>query len=653
MSTRNSKSLDGNKSLDSSSSKSLDNNANQSNTNQSNTNQSNTNQRNANANQRNNNNERNNADAPRKRKYDPDGTMSIARGYTRRELGQQEARLQALLHQTPRALDYLPDAHDAARLRLLQYSDKHTQPLNTDTHADRALARRQADAKHLARRQWKSLRESTARVEAAIDAARASEILATNAGGSIESTDKSAPVSQLQFRQALMANNQSTSNLYDLVLHEYGPCGLKYDRSGRYGVVYGKLGLVALVNQQTMSKLCEFHVESPINDACFLHNYTLFALAQRDGVYIYDHLGAQVHFVKNDALALDFLPYHWLLTSVSARGNLRYQDTSTGQPVANVNTHLPVKCMRQNTMNAVMHVGHLNGTVTLWSPAQNKYLVKMHCHKGASVQCMAIDQYSMVTGGADRMVHLWDLRKFDKTVHSTKCSSIPTSIDVSAKNMLAVGFGAHISIYKSVQEMETPYLHHCIPKSNPITTIRYRPFEDICGIGHARGVSTMLVPGCGEPQIDSSEYNTNPYQDSKQRREEEVRALLDKLSPGMISLDPNQIGGITPVDASILRKYRMEQQKKNKGYAGNHTDDDQDGKDGGDSDDNEDEQDNDKGRKMKSKKRGRSKVSLQIKRKQAMRDSKSVSLQRGSQGQPERKPDALKATAPRALQRFY
>lgn len=65
-----------------------------------------------------------------------------------------------------------------------------------------------------------------------------------------------------------------------------------------------------------------------------------------------------------DARCLDFLPHHFLLTSVGAAGVLRYQDTSTGTLVAQHRTKLgPCSVMRQNPWNAVMVLGHGNGTV--------------------------------------------------------------------------------------------------------------------------------------------------------------------------------------------------------------------------------------------------------------------------------------------------
>lgn len=47
--------------------------------------------------------------------------------------------------------------------------------------------------------------------------------------------------------------------------------------------------------------------------------------------------------------------------------------------------------MCQNPHNAIIHLGHHNGTVTLWSPNQKEALVKMLCHQGA-VRSVAVDK---------------------------------------------------------------------------------------------------------------------------------------------------------------------------------------------------------------------------------------------------------------------
>ena len=62
------------------------------------------------------------------------------------------------------------------------------------------------------------------------------------------------------------------------------------------------------------------------------------------------------------------------------------------------------------------------------------------------------------------------------------------------------------------------------------------------GIGHSGGVSTMLVPGAGEPNFDSRV--ADPFQAKRARREQEVHQLLDKLQPDMIVLDPTSIGQV-------------------------------------------------------------------------------------------------------------
>lgn len=57
--------------------------------------------------------------------------------------------------------------------------------------------------------------------------------------------------------------------------------------------------------------------------------------------------------------------------------------------------------------------------------------------------------------------------------------------------------------------------------------MRFCPFQDILTIGHNAGLSSILVPGVGEPNFDSME--ADPFENKKARREREVKGLLDKV----------------------------------------------------------------------------------------------------------------------------
>lgn len=153
----------------------------------------------------------------------------------------------------------------------------------------------------------------------------------------------------------------------------------------------------------------------------------------------------------------------------------------------------------------------------------------------------------MATGGSDSRVKIFDLRMY-KEVHAySTYGGPPTALDISQTGVLGVGHGCHSTFWKaealSVKAKE-PYMKHQFSGKGPIESLRFRPFEDAVGVGHAGGVSSIVIPGSGEPNLDSMEHFTNPYADTKQRREAEVRSLLEKLSPDMISIDPDGVGGI-------------------------------------------------------------------------------------------------------------
>ena len=78
-----------------------------------------------------------------------------------------------------------------------------------------------------------------------------------------------------------------------------------------------------------------------------------------------------------------------------------------------------------------------------------------------------------------------------------------------------------------------------MPQCDPLQ-LRFCPYEDVLGVGHAAGFTSLIVPGAGEPTFDTSEVD--PYEGKTRRREREVHSLLDKLQPDMITLDPDVLG---------------------------------------------------------------------------------------------------------------
>jgi U3 small nucleolar RNA-associated protein 7 len=124
-----------------------------------------------------------------------------------------------------------------------------------------------------------------------------------------------------------------------------------------------------------------------------------------------------------------------------------------------------------------------------------------------------------------------------------------STVAVSDTGLTAVGWNTSVTIWKDLfskhsdtqDKAQSPYMTWG-GEGKRIERVRWCPFEDVLGIGHDAGFSSILVPGAGEANYDALEVN--PHETAKQRRDTEVRSLLDKLQPDMIALDPNFVANL-------------------------------------------------------------------------------------------------------------
>lgn len=137
---------------------------------------------------------------------------------------------------------------------------------------------------------------------------------------------------------------------------------------------------------------------------------------------------------------------------------------------------------------------------------------------------------------------VWDIRMF-REVNNYFTRTPASSVAISDTGITAVGWGTRTTLWRdlfSKEKVQSPYMSWG-GEGNRIERVQFCPFEDCLGIGHSQGFSSIIVPGAGT-SFDALEVN--PFETTKQRQEGEVKALLNKLPPEMIALDPNFVGNL-------------------------------------------------------------------------------------------------------------
>ncbi|KAF4121963.1 U3 small nucleolar RNA-associated protein 7 [Geosmithia morbida] len=383
--------------------------------------------------------------------------------------------------------------------------------------------------------------------------AKDAEILLENTAGFLE------PETELErtykVRQDEIVSDvavETAQKRFELKLDSLGPYQFDYTRNGRELLMGGRKGHIATMDWREGKLGCELQLGETVRDVKWLHNNQYFAVAQSKYVFIYDRNGVELHSLRKhqEVTHMEFLPYHFLLATLGTTGMLKYQDVSTGGLVAEIPTRLgqPVS-LGQNPYNAILHVGHQNGTVTLWSPNSSEPLVKLLAHRGP-VRSVAVDREGryMVSTGQDQRMAVWDIRMF-REVSSYFTRQPAHSVAISDRGLTAVGWGTQTTVWKGLfdknkpvqEKVQSPYMAWG-GEGRRVERVRWCPYEDVLGIGHDQGFSSIIVPGAGEANFDA--FESNPFETAKQRQESEVKGLLNKLQPDMIALDPNFVGNL-------------------------------------------------------------------------------------------------------------
>ena len=393
--------------------------------------------------------------------------------------------------------------------------------------------------------------------------AKDAEILLENDAGFLQpegDLEKTYKIRQDEIKDS--ATIQTAKKGFGLKLNELGPYVFDYTRNGRDLLLGGRLGHISTMDWRSGKLGCEINLGESARDVKWLHNNQSFAVAQKKCVYIYDRAGVEIHKLQKhvDVTHMEFLPYHFLLATIGNAGYLKYTDTSTGQMVTELLTKKGTPtAFAQNQYNAICHVGHQNGTVSLWSPNSTTPLVKLLAHRGP-VRALAMDREGryMVSAGQDLRMSVWDIRNY-KEVSNYGMRQPGSSVAISDRGLASVSWGTSVTVWKDLfnkssadhQKAQFPYMNWG-GEGNTISRVRWCPFEDVLGVSHDVGFSSILIPGAGEPNFDALELN--PYETVKQRQETEIKGLLNKLQPEMISLDPNFIGNVDLAPAEQRRR---------------------------------------------------------------------------------------------------
>ncbi|KAM0686978.1 WD repeat-containing protein 46 [Conglomerata obtusa] len=364
------------------------------------------------------------------------------------------------------------------------------------------------------------------------------EILNTNQHGHIilDENEKTTNLTQQIIKSHIDIANKEKA--FDLKLNK-DKYYVKYDQTGRFTLLNSCSGSLSMFDTKTKNLHFEINVGEHINDATFLHNELFVAASQKKNVYIYDNSGREIHCIRKlkGVKEMTYLDYHFLLVNSSYEGMLSYLDTSIGKIVSKIDTNVKPSCLQKNPDNAIIFLGGEDGVISLFSPNQQEFLIKVMCHR-SKVRNIQIDRHgnNMITSGDDNEIKIWDLRNNMEPINIIQTKRNFECMHLSQMNLLALGYKNRVEIWKDLSKAksanEALYFKDKL-SGTIINNLQFCPFEDILCIGHDNGLSNFIIPGSGDPTFDSNEYS--PFRTKKQRQRNEVARLLEKIPYQMIN----------------------------------------------------------------------------------------------------------------------
>lgn len=353
---------------------------------------------------------------------------------------------------------------------------------------------------------------------------------------------------------------QTQRKKFELTLDKLGPYIIDYTKNGSHVVLCGLRGHLASFNWKNFALQGETQLKDKCTDVKYLVDHSMMAVAQKKFVYMYSKEGVEMHVLNNMANMdrLEFLPRHMLLAATSSvYSTMGYMDISTGQTVATKTPAIvkdPTTCLKANPSNAVISTCDLRGIVKFWSPTVADPLVQLKAHKGP-IQDIAFHSNGryFVTLGGDHKMKVWDTRAL-RTLEEYAVTYCFDTIDISYSGLVAMGGGTNVHVWKDLftqSKPSGPYMKHGLGYGNIASRVRFCPFEDVLGIGHSKGFSSIIIPGSGEANPDF--FYANPHETERHRKDRVVTSLLDKLAPDTISMDLKVHG----VDEKRLETYNQ------------------------------------------------------------------------------------------------